>query len=107
MTTKQKQLSIALCLMALLMASETTFAQNVGGGKTAIDAATTGIKGYFDNVGDLILVIGGIVGLIGGVRVYSKWNGGDKDINKDIMAWAGSCIFLVLVSVFIKAFFGL
>lgn len=107
MSTKQKQLTISLCLLALVMTSNSSFAQSVGGGATAINAATTGIKGYFDTTGDLILAIGGIVGLIGGIRVYSKWNGGDKDINKDIMAWGGSCVFLVLVSIFIKAFFGL
>ena len=49
---------------------------------------------------------GAVVGIIGGVRVYIKWNSGDQDINKDIMGWGGSCLFLVLVSVFIKAFFG-
>lgn len=40
--------------------------------------------------------------------VYSiiKWNAGDQDINKELMSWGGSCLFLVLVSVVIKAFFG-
>nr|WP_287936732.1 DUF4134 family protein [Algoriphagus sp.] len=27
-------------------------------------------------------------------------------MNKELMGWGGSCLFLVLVSVIIKAFFG-
>jgi hypothetical protein len=101
MSTKQKQVVVLLCLLALTSTNE-LMAQ---GGKVAIEAATTELKDYVDTIGDLILAIGAVVGVVGGIRVYSKWNGGDKDINKDIMAWAGSCVFLVLVSVFIKAFF--
>jgi hypothetical protein len=39
--------------------------------------------------------------------VYSKWNSGDQDINKELMGWGGSCVFLVVSSLVIKAFFGL
>jgi hypothetical protein len=35
-----------------------------------------------------------------------KWNSGDQDINKELMGWGASCLFLVLVGVIIKAFFG-
>lgn len=80
-----------------------TFAQ---GGEQGIQAATAEINKYFDDVSNLILIIGAIVGLIGGVRVYVKWNNGDPDVNKAIMSWFGACIFLVLVAVVIKAFFG-
>jgi hypothetical protein len=31
----------------------------------------------------------------------------DQDINKELMGWGGSCVFLVVSSVIIKAFFGL
>lgn len=102
MTTKVKTTVVLACLMAVSV--NIVLAQ---GGQQAIDQATADLTGYVDTVGDLILAIGGLVGIVGGVRVYSKWNGGDKDINKDILAWGGSCVFLVLVSVFIKAFFGL
>jgi hypothetical protein len=75
-------------------------------GQTGINAATSSLASYIDPVSTLILAIGAVVGLIGGVRVYIKWNSGDNDINKEIMGWGGSCLFLVLVSVIIKAFFG-
>ncbi|RZK07573.1 MAG: DUF4134 domain-containing protein [Flavobacterium sp.] len=55
----------------------------------------------------MVLVIGGLVGIVGGVRVYSKWNSGDPDINKELMGWGGSCIFLIVSSLIVKSFFGL
>jgi hypothetical protein len=76
------------------------------GGTVGINAATSSLKGYVDPISTLILAIGAVVGLIGGIRVYIKWNSGDQDINKELMSWGGSCLFLVLVSVVIKAFFG-
>jgi len=90
--------------VAILLFSTTLFAQ--GGGTTGINAATSSLTSYVDPVGNLILGIGAVVGLIGGVMVYIKWNSGDRDINKEVMSWGGSCLFLVLVSVVIKAFFG-
>ncbi|RZJ92803.1 MAG: DUF4134 domain-containing protein [Chryseobacterium sp.] len=102
MTVKFKKLfAIA---MASTLALPSVFAQ--GGGSTGINAATSSLTSYVDPVSTLILAIGAVVGLIGGVRVYIKWNSGDQDINKELMSWGGSCLFLVLVSVVIKAFFG-
>lgn len=89
----------ALCLSA----AQRAFAQ---GGTVGIDAATSSLTSYVDPISTLILAIGAVVGLIGGIRVYIKWNSGDQDINKELMSWGGSCLFLVLVSVVIKAFFG-
>ncbi|UZR99621.1 DUF4134 domain-containing protein [Chondrinema litorale] len=74
-------------------------------GATGITTATTELKTYIDPVASLILIIGAVVGLIGGVRVYIKWNSGDQDVQKSIMGWFGSCLFLVLVGTVIKAFF--
>ncbi|QNN42726.1 DUF4134 domain-containing protein [Pedobacter roseus] len=102
MTRKSKRL---LSLAALLGLVQAVFAQT-GGGTTGINAATSSLTSYVDPVSTLTLAIGAVVGIIGGVRVYIKWNSGDQDINKEIMGWGGSCLFLVLVSVVIKAFFG-
>lgn len=77
-----------------------------GGGTTGINAATSTLTSYIDPVSTLTLAIGAVVGIIGGIMVYIKWNSGDRDISKEVMSWGGSCIFLVLVSVVIKAFFG-
>ncbi|PKQ62161.1 conjugal transfer protein [Labilibaculum manganireducens] len=72
---------------------------------TGIDQATTEISSYVDPVSNLIIAIGAVVGLIGGVRVYIKWQSGDQDTQKAIMGWFGACLFLILVGVVIKAFF--
>lgn len=102
MTRKSKRL---LSLAVLLCFAQAVTAQT-GGGTTGINAATSSLTSYVDPVSTLTLAIGAVVGIIGGVRVYIKWNSGDQDINKEIMGWGGSCLFLVLVSVVIKAFFG-
>lgn len=90
--------------MMLLITRVSAFAQN---GVTGLNTATTTLKTYVAPVTNIALVIGGIVGLIGAVRVYSKWNAGDNDINKELMGWGGSCVFLVVSSLVIKAFFSL
>jgi len=100
---KQKTKTLSISVASLLY-SASLYAQ--GGGTTGINAATSSLASYVDPVGNLILGIGAVVGLIGGVMVYIKWNSGDRDINKEVMSWGGSCLFLVLVSVVIKAFFG-
>lgn len=75
-------------------------------GAIGIDAATSELSTYVDPVGNLVLMIGAIVGLIGGIRVYIKWNSGDQDTQKAVMGWLGSCLFIVSVGIVIKAFFG-
>lgn len=97
-TTKK----IIASALSMAFASISARAQGVQG----ITAAESSLLTYVDPVASLCLVIGAVVGLIGGIRVYIKWNSGDQDINKELMGWGGSCLFLVLVSVIIKAFFG-
>ncbi len=92
----------AFLLVAGISYAITSNAQGAAG----IDAGTSELATYIDPVGNLILMIGAIVGLIGGVRVYIKWNTGDNDVQKSIMGWAGSCVFLMVVGTIIKAFFG-
>jgi hypothetical protein len=76
-------------------------------GVNGLNTATTSLKTYVNPVSSITLVIGGIVGIVGAIRVYSKWNSGDQDINKELMGWGGSCVFLVVSALVIKAFFGL
>ncbi len=88
-------------LAALCLVTGSTFAQSAAG----IDQATAEVSSYVDPVSNLIIAIGAVVGLIGGVRVYIKWQSGDQDTQKAIMGWFGACLFLILVGVVIKAFF--
>jgi hypothetical protein len=76
-------------------------------GNAGIQQANTQVRSYFDSGTNLMYAIGAILGLIGAVKVYSKWNAGDQDTSKVAAAWFGSCIFLVVVATIIKSFFGM
>jgi len=95
------------CLMALALAMsvslETLLAQS---GAAGLTAATKALKDYVPLITNLTMAIGGIVGIIGGIRIYNKWNAGDQDINKELMGWGGSCVFLIVAPLVVKGFFG-
>jgi hypothetical protein len=76
-------------------------------GNAGIQQATTMVKGYFDTGCSLMYAIGAVVGIVGAIKVFNKWNAGEPDTNKVAAAWFGSCIFLVVVATVIKSFFGL
>ena len=75
-------------------------------GNAGINQANTQVRSYFAAGTNLLYAIGAIVGLIGAVKVYNKWNAGDHDTGKVAAAWFGSCVFLVIVATVIKSFFG-
>jgi phage-related minor tail protein len=103
MKTKIQQFfskAAAIAVAVFIWASK-ALAQSSAG----IDQATAEVSSYVDPVSNLIIAIGAVVGLIGGVRVYIKWQSGDQDTQKAIMGWFGACLFLILVGVVIKSFF--
>ena len=75
-------------------------------GNAGINQANTQVRSYFASGTNLMYAVGAIVGLIGAVKVYNKWNSGDHDTGKVAAAWFGSCVFLVIVATVIKSFFG-
>ena len=96
--TTKKILTLALAIMAITPA----FAQ---GGVTAISNAASDITDYWDPVKLILKAVGGLVGFIGGLRVYNKWTNGDQDVNKEILGYGGAMIFLIVVPEFVTAFF--
>ena len=90
--------------MATILLSLALDAQD---GTAGINDANQRVRSYFAAGTNLMYAIGAIVGLIGAVKVYSKWNAGDHDTGKVAAAWFGSCVFLVVVSTVIRAFFGI
>ena len=93
---------VSVFLMAFGAVS--AFAQD---GNAGIAEATNKVKGYFDTGCDLMYAIGAVVGIIGAIKVFNKWNAGEPDTNKVAAAWFGSCIFLVVVATVLKSFFGI
>ena len=62
---------LSLILLAMLLVSAGAYAQ--GNGMAGINAATKMVTSYFDPGTKLIYAIGAVVGLIGGIKVYNKF----------------------------------
>ena len=92
---------VSTCLLILISLS--VYAQD---GNAGINQANTQVRSYFAAGTNLMYAVGAIVGLIGAIKVYQKWNSGDHDTGKVAAAWFGSCVFLVVVATVIKSFFG-
>lgn len=103
--TVAKSLLLTFLLgMYSIICSISLFAQD---GNAGIAEATNKVKGYFDTGCDLMYAIGAVVGIIGAIKVFNKWNAGEPDTNKVAAAWFGSCIFLVVVATVLQSFFGI
>jgi len=69
--------------------------------------ASAEVRQQFFSFSDLAMVIGAISGLLGGLRVYANWQGGRHHIDRQVVGWLLSCIFLSICSVFLRGLFGL
>ena len=96
--TQKKLFTLGLMMLAM----SPVFAQ---GGTTAISNAASDIQDYWDPIKLILKAVGGLVGFIGGLRVYNKWTNGDQDVNKEILGYGGAMIFLIVVPEFVTAFF--
>ncbi|QIL78333.1 DUF4134 domain-containing protein [Hymenobacter sp. HDW8] len=90
---------------AVLLLATATSSLAQGNGAAGIQEATAQVTSYFEPGTTLIYAIGAVVGLVGAVKVFSKWNSGDQDTQKVATSWFGSCIFLVVVATVLRAFF--
>lgn len=93
-------------LWATLIITAIDLTVKAQGGQAGIQKANSEVRTYFESGVQLMYAIGALLGLIGAVKVFQKWNGGDQDTSKVASAWFGSCIFLVVVATIIKSFFG-
>ena len=92
-------------LTLLIAAIAATSAFAAGNGLSGINEATSMVTSYFDPGTKLIYAIGAVVGLIGGIKVYSKWSSGDPDTSKTAASWFGACIFLIVAATILRSFF--
>lgn len=102
--TIQKGKALALALLVYLFTITLSYAQD---GNAGINEATMRVRSYFTTGTSLMYAIGAILGLVGAVKVYQKWNSGDPDTGKVAAAWFGSCVFLVIVATVLRSFFGI
>lgn len=98
-----KMLAYGTCFVTAFVATVGSFAQD---GTAGINEANTKVRSYFSAGTNLMYAVGAIVGLIGAIKVFNKWNAGDHDTGKVAAAWFGSCVFLVVVATVIRSFFG-
>jgi hypothetical protein len=94
---------VFLAAASLLAAYVSVHAQ--GNGSGGITEATTMITSYFEPATKLVYAIGAVIGLIGGMKVYSKFSSGDPDTSKTAASWFGACIFLIVAATVLRSFF--
>lgn len=63
---------------------------------------------WYFSLSDLVLVLGAVAGILGGLRIYSNWQTGRQHhIDAQVMGWFFSCLFLTLISAFLRALYGI
>ena len=67
-----------------------------GQGLAGINEAMSMMTSYFDSVTKLCYAIGAVLGLVGGIKTYSKFSSGDPDTSKTAASWFFACIFLIV-----------
>ena len=102
---KTRRRLLAMGVTGILML--VSFCAAAQDGNAGINEANTKVRSYFASGTNLMYAVGAIVGLIGAVKVYQKWNSGDQDTGKVAAAWFGSCVFLVIVATVLRSFFGI
>lgn len=105
LTGNNRSLFLKAMMLCLLVGFSATM--DAQSGITALSSANSTIRSYWDPMKLIIAGIGAIVGVVGAVRVFNKWNSGDNNIGKEVVAWGGSALFLVIAPSFIGSFFGL
>jgi hypothetical protein len=103
MTKYKSNFKFFFSAVALLMTAASAMAQ--GNGSAGITEATQMVTSYFDPATKLIYALGAVIGLIGGVKVYSKFSSGDPDTSKTAASWFGACIFLIVSATILRSFF--
>lgn len=93
-------LTLDLVLMTMLANAQ------AGNGAGALATTATTIRGYATAAQTIVLALGVVIGLIGGVRVYSKMHNGDPDTQKAMVSWFGAALFLVAIGAILTSFFG-
>ncbi len=105
--TKYLNTKIKIFITSFILQLAFTSALFAQDGNAGINEATMRVRSYFATGTNLMYAIGAILGLVGAVKVFQKWNSGDPDTGKVAAAWFGSCVFLVIVATVLKSFFGI
>lgn len=95
-----------LAAVALAVFPAISMAQSGSQAKSALTQVTSELKGIFDTVSTLALVIAGVMAVVGAIMVFAKIQQGDQQAAKTIGGWFGAIMFVSLaIGIVIKAFF--
>jgi hypothetical protein len=77
-------------------------------GNNGLNQANTLVRSYFESGTNLLYGVGALVGLLGAFRVYDTYHSSHREDAARVAAkWFGSCIFILIAPIILKAFFGL
>lgn len=76
-------------------------------GVAEMNQAAGDIGRMFFSMEDFCYVIAAIIAIFGSVRVYHKWQRGREEITFDLLAWGGSCLFILIIPKFLSLLFGI
>ena len=73
---------------------------------TAINDVETTLATWVQPVSNICYILAAIIGIIGGVQVYSKYTSGDPQAGSSATKWAVAAGFLILVPTILTTLFG-
>lgn len=76
-------------------------------GITEMQQAQQQLTSSFFSAMDFALVLAGIFGITGGLRIYHNWQMGHPRIDQQVAAWFFAALFMVLAGAFLQAVFGI
>ena len=63
------------------------------------------MKSFYVALSRLSFVVGGVSGLLGGLRVYNNWQMGRHQIDVQVVSWFGACLFLATMGFFLSGLY--
>ncbi|SEN01827.1 protein of unknown function [Mucilaginibacter gossypiicola] len=96
---KKILLVLACCFAACSVSAQPGIAE--------MQQAQQDLKFTFFSAFDLSLIVAGLFGIIGGLRIYKNAQTGTDKFSADVAAWFFAAIFMTLAGVFLRAIFGI
>lgn len=92
-------LILACCFAACSVSAQPGIAE--------MQQAQQDLKSTFFSAFDLSLIVAGLFGIIGGLRIYKNAQMGKDRFTADVAAWFFAALFMTLAGVFLRAIFGI
>lgn len=94
----------AILIYCFCLAPVTCMAQP---GISEMQQARQDLSGSFFSAMDFALVVAGLLGIAGAVRIYHNWQMGRDRVDAQVAAWFFAAMFMVLSGAFLRSMFGI